>query len=132
MELSFSDLRKRDVINVSDGSNLGHVSNVVIRFPEGRLVGIAVPGRRKRGFFALFDRSELYIDEHRIIKIGGDVILVNLSCGEVCGDYVSAPPPHGNKQRPRPPYPPPCPPSGKPNKPDCKELFGDLDNGEEY
>ena len=136
MELSFSDLKKRDVINVADGSNLGHVSNVVIRFPEGRLVGIAVPGRRKRGLFAIFDKTELYIDEKRIIKIGGDVILVNLNCGDVCGSFTPQPP-RKNKPNcpPQSPCQPPCPspcasPRQESQRKDLKELF-ELD-GEDY
>ena len=51
----------------------------------------------------------LYIDVSKIVKIGGDVILVNISCGDNCAPNVKvgkAPP----KKSP-PSYPPPCPPS---------------------
>jgi len=136
MELSFSDLKKRDVVNVSDGSNLGHVSNVVIRFPEGKLVGIAVPGRRRRGLFAIFDKTELYIEEKRILKIGGDVILVNLNCGDVCGDYSVILNPASKKPKPHPscppPCPPPCPPQRASGRPNVSELFSDVGEEEDY
>ena len=82
MELSFSELKKREVINVSDGRCLGKITDIRLSFPKGVLVGISVPGRRTGFLCGLFDKSEMYIDESRIIKIGGDVILVDISCNE--------------------------------------------------
>ena len=95
MKLSYKDLRKRDVINVEDGKCLGRITNIELNFPEGVLVGIIVPGRKG---FRLFDRSELYIDQSKIIKIGGDVILVNINCGSVCSPNINL-----NKKPPRNP-----------------------------
>ena len=97
MELKFSELRQRDVINVPDGRNLGRIIDLRIEFPKGELSGIVVPGHRQRKFFSCFNKSELYINSTNIIKIGGDVILVDItSC---------------NHKKPRPqPCPPPCPP----------------------
>ncbi len=136
MRLSFRDLRKRDVINVEDGRCLGRIIDLDLRFPEGVLTGIVVPGRRVRGF-RLFDRTEIYIDQRRIIKIGGDVILVSVNCGDVCSPNVKS---YDNKRPPYPqpkpcppqnncPQPPkPCPPpkkSGCSNGlPTCEQLFG--------
>lgn len=128
MELTYNELRKRDVINVSDGRCLGRIIDIRLDFPEGVLVGIVVPGRRVHGIFKLFDKSQLYIDESRIIKIGGDVILVDINCGDLCsagvrvnkngrGGKPNCPPPHcPPNDRPKhcPPYcPPPCPPQKK-------------------
>ncbi len=98
MELSFNELKKRDVINVPDGRCMGRITDLRLSFPNGTLAGIIVPGRKNRGIFALFDRSEIYIDRSRIIKIGGDVILVDISTA------------------PRPPKP--CP------KPHCEPKQG--------
>jgi YlmC/YmxH family sporulation protein len=106
MELNYSELKKRDVINVADGRCLGRITDIRLDFPEGILVGITVPGRKTRGLFRFFDKSEMYIDESRIIKIGGDVILVDLSCGETCDENTVV----GKKERPKPPCPPPCNP----------------------
>ena len=88
MELSYNELRKRDVVNVSDGRCLGRITDIRLCFPEGVLTGIVVPGRKTKGFFRWFDKSQLYIDESRIIKIGGDVILVDVNCGEMCAYTV--------------------------------------------
>ena len=96
MELTFDELKKRDVINVADGRCLGNVVDLRLSFPKGVLLGIYVPGRRKSGIWHLFDKSVIYISEKRIIKIGGDVILVNLSLSE--------------EKPTKPQCSPPCPP----------------------
>lgn len=81
MQLSFSDLRKKDVINVADARCLGRICDVIFKFPEGSICAIVVPGRRVWGF-RLFDKSQMVIDERKIVKIGNDVILVNVNCGD--------------------------------------------------
>lgn len=98
MELSYSDLRKRDVINVPDGRCLGRIIDLRLSFPSGVMVGIVVPGRKARGLLRWFDKTEFYIDRSRIIKIGGDVILVDIS-----SECRHEKPP---KPRPKPPCPP--------------------------
>ena len=77
MELSFKDLRKRDVINVADGRCLGKVSNLFLEFPRGILTGIAVPERKNKGLFRWFDKSELYIDQSKILKKGIPISQIN-------------------------------------------------------
>lgn len=82
MELSFSELKKRDVINVPDGRCLGRMTDLKLSFPLGALAGIIVPGRKSKGILGLFkcfEKSEVYISVDKIIKIGGDVILVDIS-----------------------------------------------------
>lgn len=103
MELSYSELTKRDVINISDGRCLGRITDIKLKFPEGRLVGIIVPGRKVRGIFKCFDKTQVYIEESKIIKIGGDVILVDVRCFD--GDNR---PPRPIKPPKKPPCPPPC------------------------
>ena len=96
MELTYNDLAKKDVINVSDGKCLGRITNIKLVFPEGRIVGIFVPGRKGCKFFRWFDKTEVYIEERKIVKIGGDVILVDIRCGEDCLPKPPKPP----KQKP--------------------------------
>ncbi len=106
MELTYSELKKRDVINIVDGKCLGRITDIKFRFPEGKIEGIMVPGKRACSLFSAFNKTTLYIPEKRIIKIGGDVILVDLSCGETCDESVSI-----NKcEKGKKPCPPPCPP----------------------
>ncbi len=88
MELSYSELSKRDVINVADGRCLGRIIDLTLSFPRGVLTGITVPGRRNRGLFSFFDKSRIFIEVNKIIKIGGDVILVDLRCADTCAPNV--------------------------------------------
>jgi YlmC/YmxH family sporulation protein len=74
MELSFSDLRTKEVINTLDGRRLGKVCDVVLCYPENRWLGIVVPGGRGFGK----KKSELFIELRSITKVGEDVILVNV------------------------------------------------------
>ena len=104
MELSYNELRKRDVINVADGRCLGRICDLKLLFPQGKFLGITVPGR-KGGLLGLLRKSPLYIPERNIIKIGGDVILVNLSCGETCSDSVDLNGKKPQKPNKRPPNP---------------------------
>lgn len=77
MELTFNEIKKRDVINICDGRCLGRVVNLKLKFPQGLMTGIFVPGK-KRTIFSLFDKTEIFIESGKILKIGGDVILVDL------------------------------------------------------
>ena len=88
MELLLSELQKRDVINMVDGRCLGRIIDILFAFPEGKIKAIVVPGRCNRGILKLFDRSRLNIPERNIVKIGGDVILVNLQCGQTCLESI--------------------------------------------
>ncbi len=74
MELTFSELRAKEVVNTQDGKKLGKVCDIALCYPENKWIGIIVPGGR--GF--AFKKSELFIDLRHIVKIGEDVILVNI------------------------------------------------------
>ena len=91
MELNFSDLRAKEVVNTQDGRKLGRVCDIALCYPENRWLGIIVPG----GKFS-FKKNELFIDLKNIVKIGEDVILVN----------VGFPKKHGEKRPQRQEFPP--------------------------
>ena len=74
MELSFSDLRTKEVVNTQDGRKLGKVCDIVLCYPENRWLGIVAPGGRSFGF----KRNSVFIDLKHIIKIGEDVVLVDV------------------------------------------------------
>ena len=106
MELTYKELQKRDVINIVDGKCLGRITDIKFRFPEGKIEGIFVPGRKMCGLALIFSKTTQYIPERNINKIGGDVILVNLSCGETCDENTVV----GKAERGKKPCPPPCNP----------------------
>lgn len=75
MEISFRELKCKDVVNIIDGRNLGRPNDIVFNYPQGCVFGIAVPG--KRGW-NVFKRNDIFIPLKHVIKIGADVILVDL------------------------------------------------------
>lgn len=83
-QYSFSEMSAKQVVNVADGRALGHVCDIIFT-SYGRVNGIVVPG--KKSFFKSITNSEtLYIPWNNIIKIGSDVILVEMVGGvSVCG-----------------------------------------------
>lgn len=74
MELSFSELRAKEVVNTQDGRKLGKVCDIVLCYPENRWIGIVVPGNKGWGR----KKNDLFIDLKHIVKIGEDVVLVNV------------------------------------------------------
>lgn len=70
-----SELRTREVINVSDGRKLGNVIDVDIDLEAGRIRALIVPGTTR--VLGIFGRNEdLVITWEKIKRIGHDVILV--------------------------------------------------------
>ena len=75
-QYSFTEMSRKTVINVADGRELGHVCDMVFNNCGG-IIGFVVPG--KKSFFKSITSSEnVFIPWNRIIKIGSDVILVEL------------------------------------------------------
>ena len=74
MEVSFLDLREREIVNVYDGKKLGRIIDVVFNNTNGVVRGIIVPGNKK-----LFHRADdIFIPLEKIKRIGNDVILVGV------------------------------------------------------
>lgn len=74
MELSFADLKEKEIINVVDGKKLGRIIDILFDTDNGFVRGIVVPGERK-----FFKKSEdIFIPLEKLKKIGDDVILVRL------------------------------------------------------
>lgn len=69
-------MSRKTVINVADGKELGHVCDMIFNNCGG-VIGFVVPG--KKSFFKSITSSDnVFIPWNRIIKIGSDVILVEL------------------------------------------------------
>ncbi|MCL2861032.1 MAG: YlmC/YmxH family sporulation protein [Firmicutes bacterium] len=73
-EMSFLELRSKEVINVIDGRRLGRVCDVILGGHKGHLKGIVVPFSRR--FF--FKSQDIFIPFECIDKIGEDAILVRV------------------------------------------------------
>lgn len=98
MKVEFKKLKQKDVINLTDGKNLGKVCDLTFTFPEGKVEGFTVTGGK--GF--RFSKSEQFIPLSQVKKIGKDAVLVNVN-----KDGEKKEPCHNN---PCQPCPPPCPP----------------------
>ena len=71
------DLRRKEVINVTDGKRMGFVSDVEIDLEEGRIDAIILPGPAKM-FGIIGKDNEVTIPWESIKKIGEDIILVDM------------------------------------------------------
>ena len=76
MECRVSELRYKEIINVSDGSRYGWVGDVEVDLESGQVRALVVPGRLR--LFGLLGREEDIVICWEVIKlIGEDTILVN-------------------------------------------------------
>ncbi len=77
MITNYNILKKKDVVNVLNGKNLGKIVDLVIDTQCGKILKIIVTGKKNGLFFC----DEMEISYNKITKIGDDAILVKL-CDE--------------------------------------------------
>ena len=76
MDCRLSELRYREVINISTGARLGYVTDVIMDVNEGRVAALIVPGPAR--FFGIFGRESDYIlPWESITQMGSDIILID-------------------------------------------------------
>ena len=68
-----TELRCKEVINITDGQRLGFVSDVEVQLPEGKVLALVVPGPCR--FFGLFGRKDDFVIPWNCIRQIGDDIL---------------------------------------------------------
>ena len=78
MDILFSDLKKKDVIDVNTGKKLGKVRDITVTFPEGRVKSISVAG----GMLGCGEAQT--VDFKAIERIGSDAVLVNFRQKREC------------------------------------------------
>ncbi|SDH91349.1 MULTISPECIES: YlmC/YmxH family sporulation protein [Alteribacillus] len=79
--MRISELQAKDIVNMHTGKRLGHAGDVDINVETGQVDAIIVGGSAK--MMTLFNRdNEFVVPWTQIVKIGSDVILVNLYEGE--------------------------------------------------
>jgi len=72
--MRLSELQEKDIINISNGKNLGKIIDVTVE--DGKIYNFVI--EPKRFFFNIFRRNEeILIKWEEIQKIGEDVILIN-------------------------------------------------------
>lgn len=76
-----SELREKEIINVVDGSKLGLISDIEIDLAEAKIKAILMP--KPGGIMSLFTKSsDIIIEWKDIVRIGREVILVNLNTSQ--------------------------------------------------
>lgn len=75
--IKISDLRNREVINIVDGKRLGNIIDIDLDLDNGRVVSFILPGQL-RGFSIFAKREEIVVPWEKIVRIGRDVILVEV------------------------------------------------------
>lgn len=82
--LNMSELQSKDIVNLADGTLLGHLTDIDINLENGRVDAIIIGGGRMK---SLFQRDEeTVVPWKNIVKIGSDVILVRLDRPGVVSD----------------------------------------------
>ncbi len=115
MEVTFHDLKQKDVINLTDGKNMGKVCDLKFTFPENDVLGFTVTGGK--GF--KFTRQEVFVPVSCVVKIGADAVLVKIGKKE-------------ERKSERPPQNCPPPPFGKPQCPPQCPPPNDRRSYDEY
>ena len=77
MDITFCELREKEVVNLADGKRLGRVQDLVLE-PCGKVIGLVVPGEKKL-IKALSRDESIFIAWKNIVKLGDDVILIDLN-----------------------------------------------------
>lgn len=73
--MTLTDLRDKEVVDVTTGQKLGYVCDCEVDVTEGRIVAIILPGKLK--WFGLLGREEdRSVPWEKIDIIGADLILV--------------------------------------------------------
>ena len=81
--MTFSELKKKSVVNVLDGKKLGKIKDMTFTFPEGKITAFVV------GETKLFSGADDYIVNLCCVnKIGDDAVLVSLRSAQCVGDAV--------------------------------------------
>jgi len=83
MDISYNDLRNKEVINLCDGSKMGRITDVVFNSDSGKVVGIVVPGEKR--FFK--KAGEIFIPLEKVRRIGDDVIFIRFDISNNFGAY---------------------------------------------
>jgi YlmC/YmxH family sporulation protein len=72
------DLQSKDVVNVVDGTKLGKVTDLEIDAASGKIMTVLVSNNTR--FINFFSgNNKISIKWDQIVKIGGEVIIVNSS-----------------------------------------------------
>ena len=76
--MRLSDLQNKDIVNISDGRNIGNIIDVKIDETSGNIVSFIIEPNKNFFKFLRSDKIDTEINWKSITKIGEDVILVKI------------------------------------------------------
>lgn len=87
MLMRISDLQAKDVVNIGDGKRLGTIGDLDIDTDSGLVRAVIIPVQGR--FFGMIGGGQDYVVPwNQIVKIGSDVILVDLRPTNETGYYL--------------------------------------------
>ncbi len=79
--VNLSEMKEKEVINIRDGSRLGMIYDFEMDLEKGEVIAIIIPSPGK--IMGIFGKSnDIIINWRKIVKIGEDIILVDLKIEE--------------------------------------------------
>lgn len=81
LDYTFCSLREKEVVNIADGKKLGRIIDLGFNC-SGQILGVILPADKR--LFKTFSSDNIFISWRSVLKIGNDVILVEL--GSAPGD----------------------------------------------
>lgn len=72
--MRLSEIQHKDVVDIKSGKKIGNIIDIKIESNNGKIDGLIL--EESKGFFKSNDEYE--ISYHQIIRIGQDVILIDL------------------------------------------------------
>ena len=87
MKCCLSDLRYKEVIDLSTGQRLGYVCDAEIDLDDGKIVSLIVPGQKKLGGLLSGD-DDYILPWASISRLGEDIILAEVFSGIIPEHYA--------------------------------------------
>lgn len=80
--MRFLELKEKEVINCKDCRRIGYVADIEFEPQTGHIIALIVPGPGK--IFSCFaSNTEYYIKACNIVRIGPDIVLVDVDCCDI-------------------------------------------------
>lgn len=75
--MNLSDLQTKEIIDISTGKKLGNIIDVIVD-RNGYIRKIFLDNRKNKSRIFSTNKEDVHIQWHNIIKLGDDIILVDL------------------------------------------------------
>lgn len=82
MDITFCELRNKEVVNLNDGRKLGRIIDLSLT-TSGQVLGLILPSD-KGMFKSVVNQNSIFIPWRSIVRLGDDIILVNVPTAIGC------------------------------------------------